>query len=64
MKYIKSELTSEQLEVLEELIKLASIGCPKEISCLNEHQSTVIQDLKKIGYVTTFKREFMVLMKP
>ena len=64
MKYIKPELTSEQLQVLEELIKLAGIGCLKEISCLNEHQITAIRDLQKIGYVTTMKQKFMVLMSP
>jgi hypothetical protein len=64
MKYTKPELTLEQLGVLEELIKLAGIGCLKEISCLNEHQNTVIRDLKKIGYVTTMKQKFMVLMSP
>jgi hypothetical protein len=64
MKYIKPELTPEQLEVLQDLIRLASIGCPKEISCLNEHQRMVIQDLKKKGCVTLFKKEFMVLLAP
>lgn len=64
MEYIKPELTSEQLKVLVELIKLAGVGCLKEISCLNEHQSMIIRDLKKKGYVTTMKQKFMVLMSP
>ena len=64
MKHIKTELTSEQLEVLQELIKLAGIGCLKEIALLNEHQTTVIQELGKLGYVTLFKRKrkFMVVL--
>ena len=66
MKYQKPELSSEQLEVMQELIKLAGIGCLKETSCLNQHQSAVIQDLKKKRYVTVFKSKgkFMVLMSP
>ncbi len=64
MKYIKPELTPEQLEVLNELIALAGIGCPKDASYLNDHQKAIIQDLKRKGYVSKMKREFMVLMLP
>jgi hypothetical protein len=66
MKYRKPELSSEQLEVMQELIKLAGIGCLKEIALLNEHQSAVIQELGKLGYVTLYKRKrkFMVVLPP
>jgi len=59
---MKPELTSEQLEVLQQLIKLANVGCMKEIACLNKRQTEVIQDLKKNGYVMLTKKKFMVLM--
>jgi len=66
MIYKKPELTTEQLEFLNELIKLANIGCPKEISYLNEHQSKVIIELQSLGYVRVYKgrQNFMVLMPP
>jgi hypothetical protein len=62
MKYVKPELTSEELEVLEELIKIASIGCLKEITLLNARQSEIGKVLQKKGYVRLMKQKFMVLM--
>jgi hypothetical protein len=59
---MKPELTSEQLEILQQLIKLANVGCMREITCLNERQIKVTQDLKKSGYVMMTKKKFMVLM--
>jgi hypothetical protein len=66
MKFVKPELTAEQLKVLKELISLAGIGCLKELALLNQYQSAVVQDLQKIGCVGVFKRKgkFMVLMSP
>ena len=64
MKFVKPSLSSVQLEVLQEIINLAGIGCIKEMSLLNDRQTTVIKELQDLGYARVYKRRqrFMVLM--
>lgn len=64
MKFVKPSLSSVQLEVLQEIINLAGIGCIKEMSLLTERQTTVIKELQELGYARVYKKrqKYMVLM--
>jgi len=62
MFYIKPLLTPEELDVLNELIGIACVGCPKPTNVLNQRQIAIGKKLKEKRYISLGKNKFVVLI--
>jgi hypothetical protein len=61
--FVKPALLTDERQIYAELLQIAGgMGCPTELSLLNEQQREVIQRLSKKGYVTLMKKRFMVVL--
>ena len=61
--FIKPPLSLDELQAHAELLQLAGgMGCPTELTVLNDQQRQAIQILSKKGYVRLTKKWFMLLL--
>ena len=63
MTFIKLSLSPDERQIHAELLQQAGgMGCPKDLSVLNNQQKEIIQSLSKKGYVPLTKKWFMVVL--